>query len=348
MTQPTDMLRLEGVSKSFRLRSGADLHAVSDVSFHVARGEFFTLLGPSGCGKSTLLRMIAGLEKPDCGRIELAGQVAFDQASGANMSAAKRALGMVFQSYAVWPHMSVFDNVAFALHSLPWRQRPGRASIAAQVRETLALVALEEIENRRASDLSGGQKQRLALARALVAQPKLILLDEPMSNLDAKLRDRLRVELKALRERLGLTFVFVTHDQNEAMAMSHRIAVMRDGRIEQIGTPREIYRTPANPFVADFIGHGTLFQGATAQRFLGVARAMLFRPEDIEFCEAPATTEGWLSCEVLSVEYRGSHCDLVVEREGVRIMVRIAADRPLPSGKQGMIRLSANAGIALA
>ena len=326
------MLALRGLGRAFAL--GAErLHAVAAVDLDIAAGEFFTLLGPSGCGKTTLLRMIAGLERPDAGYIDIGGRRVFDAGQGIDVAAASRGLGMVFQSYTVWPHMTVFENVAFALGTRPWRSRLRPAEVSARVLATLEAVALGGIESRRASDLSGGQKQRLALARALVAEPKLILLDEPMSSLDAKLREHLRRELKALQESLGLTFVFVTHDQGEALAMSHRVAVMRAGRIEQIGTPREIYRAPANAFVAEFIGNGTVVQG-------GAGAPVLYRPEDIGFSTTATPGVDWLPCQVLSADYSGSSTDLVVLAPGQgRFLVRIAGDQPLPEGRQGFIRL---------
>ncbi|MBW6506405.1 MAG: ABC transporter ATP-binding protein [Rhodobacteraceae bacterium] len=326
------ILALRGVGRAFAL-GGERLHAVDAVDLDIPTGEFFTLLGPSGCGKTTLLRMIAGLERPDTGRIDICGLRVFDAGQGVDVAAASRGLGMVFQSCAVWPHMTVFENVAFALRTRPWRNRLRPAEIAARALAALEAVALGGIEQRRVSDLSGGQKQRLALARALVAEPKLILLDEPMSSLDAKLREHLRRELKALQQSLGLTFLLVTHDQGEALAMSHRVAVMRQGRIEQIGTPREIYRAPANAFVAEFIGNGTVVQS-------GIAAPVLYRPEDIGFSTTANPGEGWLPCQVLTADYSGSFTDLVVLAPGdVRYLVRVAGEQALPDGRYGFIRL---------
>jgi iron(III) transport system ATP-binding protein len=244
--------------------------AVDGISFEVANGELFTLLGPSGCGKTTTLRCVAGLESPDAGEIEVAGTVFFSSERGTRVPANARRLGMVFQSYAIWPHMNVFDNVAFPLKVLPRRQRPPRKQLRDQVERSLEVVRLDQMAGRRATDLSGGQQQRLALARALVLEPPLLLLDEPLSNLDAKLREEMRFELKRLQRELGITSVYVTHDQSEALALSSRIAVMRNGKIEQVGKPREIYERPASRFVADFIGTSNFIDGVVDARENGV------------------------------------------------------------------------------
>ena len=228
--------------------------AVDGVTFDVREGELFTLLGPSGCGKTTTLRSVAGLETPDAGRIAVGGQAVYDGAAGIDVPVNRRGLGMVFQSYAIWPHMSVFDNAAFPLRVGPRRRRPSKAQVRERVERTLEVTGLLPYAARPATNLSGGQQQRLALARAMVTEPSLMLLDEPLSNLDAKLRDSMRAELQRLQRDLGLTSVYVTHDQVEALVMSSRIAVMSEGKVMQIGTPDEIYRKPANQFVAEFVG----------------------------------------------------------------------------------------------
>jgi iron(III) transport system ATP-binding protein len=243
---------------------GNRVFAIGGASFEVTEGELFTLLGPSGCGKTTTLRSIAGLEHPDRGRIVLGERLLFDAATKVNVPANRRALGMVFQSYAIWPHMSVFKNVSFPLDVLPRGQRPKRTEIAERVERALEVTELGAYADRAATKLSGGQQQRLALARALVIQPDLMLLDEPLSNLDAKLRENMRFELKRLQRELGLTAIYVTHDQSEALAMSSRIAVMHRGRIEQVGKPRDIYTSPATRFVAEFIGSSTFVKGTVA------------------------------------------------------------------------------------
>src|SRR6184192_150063 len=231
--------------------------AVRGVSFDVLPGEQLTLLGPSGCGKTTTLRAIAGLEKPTAGEIRIGGSPVFASSTSLNVPAERRWLSMVFQSYAIWPHMSVFDNVAYGLRV---RRRP-EAEVVTRVREALDLVQLGELDDRSASKLSGGQQQRVALARAFVFSPSVLLFDEPLSNLDAKLRAEMRVELKELQRRLDITSVYVTHDLEEALAISDRVIVMNNGGIEQVGTPGEIYDRPRNTFVADFVGSANLIRG---------------------------------------------------------------------------------------
>ncbi|MFC0106151.1 ABC transporter ATP-binding protein [Kibdelosporangium aridum] len=269
------MLRVENLAKTFdgeqlrrRAKKGTGTNrvfAVNGISFDVREGEMFTLLGPSGCGKTTTLRSIAGLEHPDSGVIEVDGRVLFEGRDGHkphSVPANERKLGMVFQSYAIWPHMSVFNNVAFPLQVKKRGERPSKAKIAEQVHKVLATMELEELASRAATKLSGGQQQRLALARALVVEPSLLLLDEPLSNLDAKLRESLRYELKRLQRELGITSIYVTHDQTEALVLSNTVAVMKNGNIVQLGRPREIYENPNCRFVAEFIGTTNMLSGS--------------------------------------------------------------------------------------
>jgi spermidine/putrescine transport system ATP-binding protein len=239
LEEPRSAIGVVDVSKRF-----GGVSAVEDVSLEIGDGEFFSLLGPSGCGKTTTLRMIAGFERPDGGRIFLQGHDVTD------VPANRRPVNMVFQQYALFPHMSVYDNVAFGLKV----KRVPRAEHGERVQEMLRVVSLEGLDRRRARQLSGGQQQRVALARALVNRPAALLLDEPLGALDVKLRKQMQLELKRIQNDLGTTFVYVTHDQEEALAMSDRIAVMNGGHVEQIGTPREIYERPDTAFVADFIG----------------------------------------------------------------------------------------------
>jgi len=247
------MLLVEGLKKTFNARGGGRVQAVDGVSLTVEPGRLLTLLGPSGCGKTTILRCIAGLERPDEGRIVIGDEVVFDSGAGLLVPANRRGIGMVFQSYAIWPHMTVFENVAFPLRVARDR-RYARDEIAAKVKRALEMVRLGGFEGRSATQLSGGQQQRLALARGLVREPALLLLDEPLSNLDAKLREQMRFELKRLQNELGITTLYVTHDQSEALALSDQIAVFSAGRAIQLGGPIDIYRRPASRFVADFIG----------------------------------------------------------------------------------------------
>ena len=238
------------------VRYGA-VAAVGPVSFNVEQGEQLTLLGPSGCGKTTTLRAIAGLERPSAGAIRIRGETMYDEARGINLPAERRGLSMVFQSYAIWPHMTVFDNVAYGLRV----RRNSAAEIDEKVRKALDLVKMGAYAERNASQLSGGQQQRVAVARACAFSPKVLLFDEPLSNLDAKLRAEMRIELRELQHRLGVTSVYVTHDLEEALAMSDRIVVMRAGHIEQSGSPGEIYNYPRTAFVADFVGSANLISG---------------------------------------------------------------------------------------
>jgi iron(III) transport system ATP-binding protein len=267
------MLKVRNLVKTFagsRGEAARRVFAVDDISFDVKDGELFTLLGPSGCGKTTTLRSIAGLETPDQGEIAIDDRVLFSSEKRIRVPANARRLGMVFQSYAIWPHMNVYENVAFPLQVLPRKKRPGRATIRERVERVLGGVRLDHLASRPATDLSGGQQQRLALARALVVEPPVLLLDEPLSNLDAKLREEMRFELKRLQRDLGITGVYVTHDQVEALAMSNRVAVMKEGKIEQVGRPREIYEAPTSRFVADFIGTSNFIEGVVQAHDNGV------------------------------------------------------------------------------
>lgn len=251
------IVSLRGVVKRF---SGTA--AVDGVDLDIRRGEFFSLLGASGCGKTTLLRLIAGLERPEAGRILLDGE------DMTQVPAYERPVNTVFQSYALFPHMSVARNVAFGLR----QERLARTEIETRVRETLALFEIEALAERRPNQLSGGQRQRVALCRALVKRPKILLLDEPLAALDRRLREQARFELKGIQSRLGITFIMVTHDQDEAMSLSTRVAIMNAGRIVQTGTPHEVYDRPANRFVAGFVGSANFLSGRTLDRANGVVR----------------------------------------------------------------------------
>ncbi len=251
------MVELDHLSKKFDAET-----AVCEVGLKVAQGEFVTLLGPSGCGKTTTLRCIAGLERPDAGEIRIDGKVVACVGRGIYLNPEDRDIGMVFQSYAVWPHMTVFDNVAYGLRV----RRTPAAAIRQRTMRALELVGLGGLAERYATKLSGGQRQRVALARAIVYEPKVVLFDEPLSNLDAKLREQMRVELVRLQREVGITSIYVTHDQSEALVMSDRVVVMNKGVIQQVGDPHTIYARPANAFVANFIGVANLMQGVLVGR----------------------------------------------------------------------------------
>jgi iron(III) transport system ATP-binding protein len=246
-------ITIRGLSKNFG--ANAEVAAVSDITLDIADNSFVTLLGPSGCGKTTTLRLIAGYIVPDTGTIEVDGRTL--SAPSSVVSPEARGMGMVFQNYAIWPHKTVYENVVFGLKL----RKVSAAEAKKKVTEALALVNLAGLEQRYPNELSGGQQQRVALARSLVVEPEILLLDEPLSNLDAKLRERMRTELKELQRRTGITFVYVTHDQAEALALSDRIAVMQLGQVQQYGTPVEVYTRPANRMVADFMGLVNLLTG---------------------------------------------------------------------------------------
>jgi iron(III) transport system ATP-binding protein len=253
------MIRVEGLRKTFESKAET-VRAVEDVSFEVAPGEIITLLGPSGCGKTTTLRCVAGLERPAAGRVAIGQHTVVDCAAGVFVPPHRRNLGMVFQSYAIWPHMSVFENVAYALEG----RRLRKSEVKALTLEALERVKLAHLADRPAPRLSGGQQQRVAIARALVGKPQALLFDEPLSNLDAKLRVEMRGELRRLQKQIGLTSIYVTHDQAEALAISDWIILMRDGRIVETGRPAQIYRYPQHVFTAQFIGNTNLIPGRVA------------------------------------------------------------------------------------
>lgn len=257
------MLTVNDLKKSFSTDTG-EVHAADGVCFEIREGEFYTLLGPSGCGKTTTLQCIAGLEAADEGEIIMGGNSAFSSRDKILVPAHRRDIGMVFQSYAVWPHMTVFENVAFPL--VYGRRRHSKSLIRERVMKALDSVRLGDLENRGAPFLSGGQQQRVALARAIVNEPRVLLLDEPLSNLDAKLREEMRFEIRQLVNQLHITTLYVTHDQVEALSMSDRIGVMQSGRIIQEGTPREIYLAPSDQFVADFLGKSNFIEGRLVEQ----------------------------------------------------------------------------------
>ncbi|MBT3792350.1 MAG: ABC transporter ATP-binding protein [Rhodospirillales bacterium] len=277
------MLTIEALEKTFITRDGSTVAAVGGVSLELDTGNLLTLLGPSGCGKTTTLRSVAGLEKPDAGRIIIDGTIVFDAAQNINVPANRRGIGMVFQSYAIWPHMSVFENVAFPMR-VSQDQKYTNGEIEKMVARALEMVRLEGYEKRSSTQLSGGQQQRLALARGLVREPKLLLLDEPLSNLDAKLREQMRFELKRLQLELDITTLYVTHDQGEALALSNEIAVMNSGHVIQRGAPYDIYHKPITEFVAGFVGSTNFLRGFVESAVAGDGMGTVATPHGIIRC----------------------------------------------------------------
>jgi|SRR5581483_3459044 len=352
------MIRVSNLLKTFPDRKER-VYAVHDIDFAVDDGSFYTLLGPSGCGKTTTLRCIAGLERPDAGDIEVGGTVVFSSSRRTYVPAHKRDIGMVFQSYAIWPHMTVFDNAAFPLRV--GGKKYSRAEITRKVEEALRIVELGGLEGRMATQLSGGQQQRLALARALVREPRVLLLDEPLSNLDAKLREQMRGELRDLQRRVGITTLYVTHDQVEALSMSNRIAVMSHGKIVQEDTPREIYRSPRTRFVADFIGSTNFINGtwsadgrlgradtafgpleAQASQPLAAGEPILLsiRPEDVRLHQqAPPQAVNLIEGRIASVMFVGEFLDCRVDVGSQELRTRQHPTAQFQPGQKVVVEL---------
>jgi sulfate transport system ATP-binding protein len=308
-------IEVRNVSKTF-----GNFKALDNVSLHVAQGELVALLGPSGSGKTTLLRIIAGMETADAG----AGSVHFGERDVTTADAGKRGVGFVFQHYALFRHMTVLENVAFGLRVRPWRERPKQEEIRERVEHLLKLVQLEGLSKRYPQQLSGGQRQRVALARALAVEPKVLLLDEPFGALDAKVRRELRRWLRHLHDDVGITSVFVTHDQEEALEVADRIAILNAGKIEQVGTPEEVYEKPVSPFVLQFLGNVNLFHGRTKQ---------YVRPHDVELV-LNATTPDSIAAEIEHVAFSGSRVAVILKRKdnGSSLEAEIPRERHLALG----------------
>lgn len=309
MNTEVPAIRLRGLHKAF----GATT-AVESVDLDIAPGEFFSMLGPSGSGKTTVLRMIAGFEQPTSGTVELFGK---DVTKSAPFD---RDVNTVFQDYALFPHMSVIDNVAYGLRvrGISKKERHTKA------REALDKVRLADFGERKPSQLSGGQRQRVALARATVVEPKVLLLDEPLGALDLKLREQMQVELKEIQRDLGITFIFVTHDQEEALTLSDRIAVFNEGKIEQLGSPSDVYDHPVSPFVASFVGTSNMFSDEISQKLLGKSGQHSIRPEKLEVAHVNEKLEGDQSADgtIADVIYVGSGTRLIVDLDaGMRVTV---------------------------
>ncbi len=343
-------IKIQNLFKRFK-----DVVAINHIQLDVGRGEMLTLLGPSGCGKTTTLRCIAGLEKPDGGDIVIDGKPMLSQGF---VEPSKRGIGMVFQNYAVWPHMKVYNNIVYGLKI----QKMSRQQMNEKAQKVLELVGLSGLEDRYPAQLSGGQQQRVALARALVGNPKVLLLDEPLSNLDAKLREELRFEIKSLVRRMGITSVYVTHDQAEAMVISDRIAVMESGNVVQIGTAQEIYAKPANRFVADFIGTMNFIPGKIHQVLRGTDQVYVrtafteqmictvpdtkavaageeiyasIRPEDVEiFSKPPQTGENLFKGTIAHKAYLGNFLYFFVNVDDTMIRVQVPHYVPQTEGEE--------------
>jgi iron(III) transport system ATP-binding protein len=339
------MIAVRNLVKRFEGKSSTKT-AVTGIDFEVPEGKLFTLLGPSGCGKTTTLRMVAGLERPSSGTIEIDGQTVYDSAYGAYLPANKRPIGMVFQSYAIWPHMTVLQNVAFPLTI--GRDKPPAAKARERAVRMLDLVGLADVAERPATALSGGQQQRVALARALVREPKVLLLDEPLSNLDAQLRERMRSEIRAVQQELGITAVYVTHDQGEALAISDLIMLMDRGAIVETGLPQQIYRRPRAEFTANFIGvanavdgtvRSTDASGVVVAAPQGLVRAdpapglragdavrAFIRPENFALSLERRAPDDWAGVVRYSI-YQGDCWDYTIDVNGADVRVRVHKER---------------------
>jgi iron(III) transport system ATP-binding protein len=360
VTPTVARVTVRAVNKAFVRQGGAEVQAVDDINLDLAQEEILVLLGPSGCGKSTLLRCLAGLEHPDTGRITIGGEVVFDREKGISLPPNERDVNMMFQSYALWPHMTLEGNVAY-----PLRVRGvNKKNALAQANEYLDLVGLGGLGQQYAGSVSGGQAQRAALARTLISEPAVALFDEPLSNVDAKVRARLRAELRRIHKEVGFTAVYVTHDQVEAMGVATRIAVMREGRIAQLGDPVEVYETPLDRYAAQFIGEANLLEGTVgeargsdrvvsteigdvlvAEKNFGLVGAaptlgspvtLLIRPEYIQVDRnaAPNAVDGdvW-GARIESSVFAGSHTEYVCSIQGLDLIVwEMAAPAPLLEG----------------
>jgi iron(III) transport system ATP-binding protein len=356
-------LVLEGIEKHF-----GGVQAVRGVTLEIPEGVLVSFLGPSGCGKTTSLRIVAGLEAPTGGRILVDGRVLSD--SHGVVPPERRGMGMVFQSYAVWPHMTVFDNVAFGLRLRRW----ARKAIRTKVQTVLELVNMAEYAARYPTQLSGGQQQRVALARALATEPAILLLDEPLSNLDALLREKMRFEIRSLQQRLGITTIYVTHSQEEALVLSDVVATMNEGRIVEMGPPEELYRRPRTRFVATFIGLANILEGRAigpdsggkivelggGQRIVVAADSrpatpdrvsIMVRPECIRIVTstAPLTTENRLRGRVESVTFTGSRVDYFVVAAGIPEPIRVQTTPPIAArpGEEVALSFSVTDGVLL-
>ena len=320
-------IELKSINKYY-----GDNHVLKDLTLTIEDGDFMTLLGPSGCGKTTTLRVVSGLERPQGGVMLIDGKEAINAEKAFYLEPSKRGLNLVFQSYALWPHMTVFENIAFGLKI----QKLPKAEVEKRVKDALKMMRIDEYEKRYPNELSGGQQQRVAIARALINKPKVLLLDEPLSALDAKLRKDMQVELRRIQRETGITFIFVTHDQEEALSMSDTVVVMENGKIQQIGRPVDIYNEPVNAFVADFIGESNIIDGImnrddtvtfAGHTFTCVDEGfernepvdVVIRPEDVDVVDPD---RGMVVGEITQATFKGDYYELIVDVRGFKWMVQ--------------------------
>jgi len=350
------MISIRKLRKTFQAQQGV-VNALRDIDLEVSEGDFCVLLGPSGCGKTTTLRCVAGLERPDGGEIEISGRLVNSPSSRIFVAAEKRQIGMVFQSYAIWPHMNVFQNVAFPLTQ--GQKRVAKSMVTERVRAALQRVQLDGLEDRPATDLSGGQQQRVAMARAMVTDSKVLLMDEPLSNLDARLREQMRVELRKITKSIGVTTLYVTHDQAEALSLGDKVCVMNHGEILQIARPNEVYARPVNLFVAQFVGEmnfvkATVLGSGQAGSSLGTlqiplpngastgsAITLAIRPEHVMVTPATNKTATHVLGKVTSKNYLGDSALLEVEINGTTLLAKLNGDTELSMGDPAAVELPA-------
>lgn len=350
------MISIRGLRKSFRAQQGR-VDALKEINLEVGEGEFCVLLGPSGCGKTTTLRCVAGLERPDGGEISIADRVVNAPGKRIYVPTEKRDLGMVFQSYAIWPHMNVFNNVAFPLTQ--GQKRYSKADVAEKVNKALERVQLGGLGDRPATDLSGGQQQRVAMARAMVTEPKILLMDEPLSNLDARLREQMRVELRKITKAIGVTTLYVTHDQAEALSLGDKVCVMSAGEILQIADPHEVYARPSSLFVAQFVGDMNFVKGTVASPdtvdsaigkiktavpnniAVGSSVSMAIRPEHIGI-GGNGDSDTAVRGKVTTKNYLGDSALIEVEINGVTLMAKAAGDSDVAVGQEATVDLPAH------
>ena len=338
------MISIRQLQKSFQAQQG-QVNALKGIDLEVSEGEFCVLLGPSGCGKTTTLRCVAGLERPDGGEIEISGRVVNSPRSRIFVPAEKRQIGMVFQSYAIWPHMNVFQNVAFPLTQ--GQKRVSKSSVAERVRAALKRVQLDGLEDRPATDLSGGQQQRVAMARAIVTDSRVLLMDEPLSNLDARLREQMRVELRKITKSIGVTTLYVTHDQAEALSLGDKVCVMNHGEILQIARPNEVYARPVNLFVAQFVGEMNFVKaevidsgevGCSLGKLpisipngvsKGSSITLAIRPEHVKVLPMSNNAANRIPGKITSKNYLGDSALLEVEVNGTTLLAKLDGDTEL-------------------